>query len=88
MIPISVTTTLTPAERVIYQTRLDEATAAYHALMTGTSARVIVDQNGERVEFTAMRKTDLYNYILSLQAALGITVPGSLTPRRPATFIF
>lgn len=81
-------TTLTPAERLLYQTRLDEATKAYHQLVTGQSARVVVDQNGERVEFTAARKNDLYNYIASLQSALGIPSPIAMLPGRPATFIF
>ncbi len=82
------TLTLTPEQRILYEARLKEAELAYHALMTGSSARVVVDQNGERVEFTSARKTDLYNYIASLQQALGICSPIATLPGRPASFIF
>lgn len=70
---------------------LDEARKAYHALMTGTSARVLVDQNGERVEFVAANKASLYNYILQLEAALGTACGASPSlPANvgPAGFIF
>lgn len=80
--------TLTPEQRIIYAERLKDAEKAYHDLVMGGSARVIVDQNGERVEFTAARKTDLYNYIASLQLALGICSPVAMLPSGPATFIF
>lgn len=80
--------TLSPTDRLLYETRLKEATEAYHQLMTGSSARVVVDQNGQRVEFTAARKTDLYNYIMSLQSALGVCAAVPMMPRGPATFIF
>lgn len=80
--------TLTPDQRIIYEGRLKDAEKAYHDLVTGGSARVIVDQNGERVEFTAARKTDLYNYIASLQLSLGIVSPMAMLPGRPAGFIF
>lgn len=80
--------TLTPEQTIIYTKRLSDAEKAYHELMTGGSARVVVDQNGERVEFTAARKTDLYNYIASLQSALGICSPIAMLPGRPAEFFF
>jgi phosphopantetheine adenylyltransferase len=51
-------------------TLLNQAQVAYHSLMTGGMARVVVDQNGERVEFTAARKADLYAYIQELQGQL------------------
>lgn len=51
--------------------QLDEARTAYHQLMTGTKARVVVDQNGERVEFTATTAGKLAQYIESLEIALG-----------------
>lgn len=67
------------------QQRLTAARDAYHALMTGKSPRVIVDQNGERVEFTAANATRLYNYIKQLEQAVG----GSTVPQnRPAQFLF
>ncbi len=70
---------------------LNEARKAYHALMTGTSARVVVDQNGERVEFVAANKQALYNYIQELQTQLGTqcgAAPQPMTQYHPATFVF
>lgn len=49
------------------QQRLDAATQAYHDLLTGVSARVVVDQNGERVEYTAANRQALQAYITFLQ---------------------
>jgi hypothetical protein len=71
------------------QPLLDDARAKYHALMTGTSARVLVDQNGEKVEFTAAKKQDLYNYIGQLEAQLApVSTPADMRPYHPATFVF
>ena len=42
---------MTPEEREILLQRLSEAETAYHRLQIGASARVIVDQNGERVRY-------------------------------------
>lgn len=53
------------------QLQLDEARAAYHQLMTGKLARVVVDQNGERVEFTATSASKLLAYIQQLEVELG-----------------
>lgn len=47
--------------------KLAEAQDAYHALITGRSVRVWVDQNGERVEYTPANKTTLKAYIDDLQ---------------------
>lgn len=80
-------TILTAAERVILQTRLDDARSAYHQLMTGTAARVIVDQNGERVEFATANRGNLANYILSLEVQLA-TSPVGLRAMAPAQFVF
>lgn len=69
------------------QERLDEARAAYHKLQTGTMARVVVDQNGERVEFTAANRQDLYDYIKRLEGELG--TPGAVPANiGPAGFFF
>lgn len=54
------------------QTWLADAETKYHALLTGTSARVVVDQNGERVEYTSANRQALKAYIDELQAALGV----------------
>lgn len=68
------------------QALLDDAKKAYHNLMTGTSARVIVDQNGERVEFTSINISKLYAYIQGLEALCGI--PTIARPGGPAGFFF
>ena len=70
---------------------LNEARKAYHALLTGTSARVVVDQNGERVEFTAANRASLYTYIQQLETALQTTCGGpapDLSAYHPAGFLF
>lgn len=62
---------LSAAQRVIYQARLEEAESALHRLMTGAAARVIVDQNTERVEFAVANADRLRAYIAELRMALG-----------------
>ena len=76
-----------PTAPLTVQQRLSEARAAYHALMTGTSAREVVDQNGERVTFTAANKDALYNYIRTLEAQLP-SAPNASLKYGPATFTF
>jgi hypothetical protein len=66
------------------QQKLDEAEEAYHNLMTGTQAKVVVDQNGERVEFTASNASRLFAYIQSLKKLLN---PASHITG-PARFLF
>ena len=60
---------LTEAEKAlqIKQARLAEAEEAYHRLQTGVSARVVVDSNGERIEFTAANRRYLISYIQQLR---------------------
>jgi len=71
------------------QTLLDDARAKYHALMTGQLARVLVDQNGEKVEFTAAKKQDLYAYISMLEAQMApVSNPVDMRAYHPATFVF
>lgn len=80
---------LTEEERAELLAKLADAEKAYHALMLGQQARVVVDQNGERVEFTAANKSGLYGYIMSLRSALGLLKPGCGYPSGgPAGFIF
>ncbi|ARB05702.1 head-tail joining protein [Synechococcus virus S-ESS1] len=62
---------LTAEETTLYTTRLAEAEAALHQLMMGTQARTFVDQNGERVEFTAGNSQKLRAYIYELKMKLG-----------------
>lgn len=52
------------------QQQLDQARAAYHNLMTGKLPRVVVDQNGERVEFNAANSSKLLAYIQQLENEL------------------
>jgi hypothetical protein len=52
------------------QQKLDAAEAAYHDLITGRSARVVVDDDGVRVEYTATNAARLQAYIQSLRDAL------------------
>lgn len=47
---------------------LSEAKSALHDLMIGKSARVYVDQNGERIEYTAANSARLRAYIAELEA--------------------
>jgi len=68
--------------------KLEEAEKAYHALVTGTSPRVIVDRNGERVEFTAANRQGLASYITELKLSLGLLTPSFAPSNGPATFIF
>lgn len=46
--------------------KLADAQAKYHALLTGVSAREIVDQNGEKVVYTAANRDALKAYIEEL----------------------
>ena len=68
--------------------QLQQAQAAYHALLTGQQARVIVDQNGERVEFTAANSRSLYNYICQLQNMLAQGNCNFAVAARPMGFLF
>lgn len=65
------------------QDKLDAARAAYHNLMTGAAARVIVDQNGERVEFVVANAPRLAAYIAQLEAQCAA---GAKPPRPQAPF--
>lgn len=55
--------------------KIAEAEAAYHSLVTGSMARVVVDQNGERVEFTPANAVRLYQYINDLKSQQPTTAP-------------
>jgi hypothetical protein len=66
------------------QQLLDEARAAKHKLVTGTLTRVFMDQNGERVEYTATNLGALDAYIRQLEAELA----GVPRARKPIGFIF
>lgn len=61
------------------QEQLIDAKAQYHLLVTGQQARVFVDQNGERIEYTAANRADLQKYIQRLENRIAGT---SLGPMR------
>ena len=63
---------LSGVERGLYQSRLTQAEQSYHSLMIGQSARVVVDQNGERVEYSAANAGRLAAYIAELKRLLGL----------------
>lgn len=67
--------------------KLKEARDAYHSLRTGTAPRVVVDQNGSRVEYAVANSTGLYAYIQELEALCGCAVPIP-SMRGPARFTF
>lgn len=62
--------------------RLVEAEDALHQLLTGTSARVFVDQNGERVEYTSANAARLRAYIEELKREIASSELGSNGPLR------
>jgi len=66
--------------------QLAEAQAAYHELVMGRAPRVVLDQNGEKVEFVAANRQALYLYIQSLQTQLA--TPVSPPVNSPAGFMF
>lgn len=73
------------ADLVQLQAWLAEAQSAYHTVMIGGGVTVVVDQNGERVEYSRANAAGLAKYIASLQAQintmLGVAVTGG--PLRP-----
>lgn len=61
--------------------RLIAAQIAYHNLMTGKSVREAVDQNGERITYTAANADKLKAYIADLEAQIAaLTNPRSRGP--------
>jgi len=59
---------------------LEEAEAAYHALMTGQSVAEIRDQNGELVRYSPANAAKLLAYITTLKSKLGLTSPCTIGP--------
>lgn len=57
--------------------KLAEAESALHKLNTGQSVAEFVDQNGERVRFTAANRSALRSYIAELTSQIsGLGTPG------------
>ena len=67
--------------------KLVEAEAAYHNLMVNGAVRVVVDQNGERVEYTSVNAAKLLEYIAYLKSLIAEEA-GIRVSRGPARMIF
>lgn len=67
--------------------KLVEAEAAYHELLLGRAPSVVVDQNGERVEYTRAKKADLLAYIDDLRNLIAQEA-GLTIKRGPLRMIF
>lgn len=65
--------TLTAERRAQLTKYLAEAEEALHLVATGRTARVFVDQTGERVEYGPTTMVQLNKYIFSLKVQLGLT---------------
>jgi len=57
---------LTSAQIATLTARRTAAETAYHNLVTGGAPRVVVDQNGERVEYSPANRAALKAYIQEL----------------------
>ena len=60
------------------QERLDDARAQYHLLVTGTQARVLVDTDGKRVEYSLANRGALLAYIERLERKIAGTSTGPM----------
>jgi hypothetical protein len=72
-------------------TVLRAADKAYMDLMTSKSLRVVVDQNGERVEYSTANAVGLLAYIRGLAQRCPSYVPLALAGdfhRRPMRFVY
>lgn len=78
---------LTDGEVATYNAYLTEAEKAFHQLHVGGSVRVFVDQNQERVEYSALNKWALLAYINELRRVLGKDPFPFLGPSCPAGVI-
>ncbi len=72
---------MTPAQM------LADAKAKYHLLVTGQAARVVADQNGERVEYQGASAPLLLAYIQSLDPTF-LNDPAVNRLMRPIGFVF
>lgn len=79
---------MTEIELQLLVDKITEAESAYHELMTGRAARIVIDQNGERVEFVAANRAALYTYIQQLKALLPTSLLASPRVTGPLGFTF
>lgn len=56
--------TMTPEQCADLEAKIADLEQQYEDLLSGRKARVLVDQNGERIEFNGGQTTRLWNYIL------------------------
>ena len=64
---------LTAEETIKYKAKLTKAEDAYERLMISGSVRVFVDQNSERIEYSATNKAGLLEWINYLRNLLGLS---------------
>ena len=64
--------TLTTEERAAMLVDLADAKAALKEILMGNKAKVVVDQNGERVEFAAANVDRLRAWITEMEYRLGL----------------
>jgi hypothetical protein len=79
---------MSPEDKALLQSRLNDARAKYHQLVTGQLPSVFVDQNGERVEFSKANLTKLHEYIVQLELLLSPQGQGAMKALRPIGFYF
>lgn len=78
---------LTALEIAAKKLLLAEAEKAYHRLMMGGGIRVLVDQNGERVEYGSTNRLALVNYINSLRQELGMCAMAGVVARPMGVYL-
>lgn len=59
---------------------LNDAVEARHRLLTGQATTVVVDQNGERLEFNKVNLDKLDKYIAEIEAELGLNTRNTHYP--------
>lgn len=80
---------MTPEECDALRQRLLRAEQAYEDLVTGKSVRVLVDQSGERVEFSPANANKLAMYIEQLRSQLATHCGiGRTSVQGPLRFLF
>lgn len=67
--------------------KLAEAEAAYHQLMLTGSVRTVVDQNGERIEYSVVNPANLIRYIADLRSLIAAE-GGFVIVRGPLRMVF
>ncbi len=79
---------MTDQEIAALRVKITMLESRYEAIITGTSPRVVVDQNGERVEFSQANSQKLYAYIQDLKSQLPAGDPGQPKFIKPLRFYF